>query len=119
MIVLMIACDGCGLEEQTTTQHDAGVNEIDGVGWLAPRLLRGLLPRVREEGGAPMRTYLDKFSSSVYRKEDKLERLEHRLKRLQARGRDSLRLRQRIRRLERKVSTERHILDTWHEDRWP
>lgn len=36
MIVLMIACDGCGLEEQTTTQHDAGVNEIDGVledGW--------------------------------------------------------------------------------------
>lgn len=34
---VMITCDGCGLTAETSTQYDAGCNEIDGVlseGWV-------------------------------------------------------------------------------------
>ena len=35
-MTISISCDGCGLEEQNSTDHDAGTNEIDAVledGW--------------------------------------------------------------------------------------
>ena len=35
-MVVSITCDGCGLTEQTSTQMDSGVNEIESVlddGW--------------------------------------------------------------------------------------
>jgi hypothetical protein len=37
MMTVYIECDGCGESAQTSTQHDAGTNEIDGVideGWI-------------------------------------------------------------------------------------
>ena len=35
-MTVSIACDGCGLNAETSTSYDAGANEIDGVldeGW--------------------------------------------------------------------------------------
>lgn len=36
-ITIEIECDGCGKHEQTSSDHDSAVNEIDGVldpGWV-------------------------------------------------------------------------------------